>query len=223
MPAIDQSARLRCGSNASSLLHFVPTCFPPRRLPLGYRNFDVAIVLIVLASFMFIGCASHPIPETTREVVRTAAAPEVAAPVASCRPSGRTTMVRGAGNCPVAWNGQTVRVSGNVDVTPGTTERGVPCLRLQIKDTSPVTVKPYGKMSCGRPSRELVAKHLGVKLPEAGPIDVALEDAGGRLHVRRGRVEATRKGLIRSRDPTIECDTSTSIHGQYGDREAVCH
>lgn len=166
------------------------------------------------------GGAKHP---TTQEPARqrTAAAPEVAARVASCRRSGRTTMVRGAGNCPVAWNGQTVRVSGNVDVTPGTTERGVPCLRLQIKDTSPVTVKPYGKMSCGRPSRELVAKHLGAKLPEAGPIDVALEDDGEGLFIVRGRVEATRQGLIRSRDPTIECDTS--IQAQYGNREAVCH
>ena len=191
-----------------------------KEISMGYRNFDVAIVMIVLASFMFIGCASHPIPETTREVARTAPAPQVAAPVASCRPSGRTTMVRGGGDCPVAWDGRTVRVSGNVDVTPGTNERGVPCLRLQIKDTSPVTVKPYGTMSCGRPSRELVAKLLGEELPEAGPIDVALEDDGERLLIVRGRVEATRQGLIRSRDPTIKCDTS--MQEKYGNREAVC-
>ena len=92
-----------------------------------------AAVLVALVVFTF-GCASEPIPDPVRETARTAATPEVAAPANSCLQSGRTTMVRG--DCPVDWDGETVRVYGSCDVTPGTTSAGRPCLRLQVKATS---------------------------------------------------------------------------------------
>ena len=96
------------------------------------RNFATAFAIVLVAS-MFTGCASQPTLEPKRETARTAATPEMAAPANSCRQSGRTTMVRGS--CPVDWDGQTVRVSGTCEVTPGTSSKG-PCLRLQIKAAS---------------------------------------------------------------------------------------
>lgn len=87
------------------------------------RNTATALAAILVA-FMFTGCTSEP---ERRETARTAATPEVA--VNSCRQSGRTTMVRG--DCLVDWDGQTVRVSGTCDVTPGMSSQGS-CLRLQI-------------------------------------------------------------------------------------------
>lgn len=102
----------------------------------------LAAVLVALVALTFAGCASQPIPEPAR----TAATPEVAAPGSSCRQSGRTTMVRG--DCSIDWDGETVLVRGTVDATLGASAKG-PCLRLQTKDASPLTVTPYGKFSCG--------------------------------------------------------------------------
>lgn len=105
----------------------------------------LAAVLVALVALTFAGCASQPIPEPTR----TAATPEVAAPAApasSCRQAGRTTMVRG--DCPIVWDGETVRVSGACDVTPGTTSAGRSCLRLQTKAASAdCSVGPWVRLS----------------------------------------------------------------------------
>lgn len=133
--------------NGATPDHHIKREFPMR---------DVATALAaVLVAFMFIGCASAP---ERREKAFTATAPEFADRANSCRQYGRTTMVRG-GECAVDLEGEIVHISGNVDVTPGRTEAyrdrllalpaGIPCLRLQIKDASPFTVKPYGKMICG--------------------------------------------------------------------------
>ena len=90
-------------------------------------NVGIAFAIVLMA-LTFTGCGSQSIPEPKREPLR-AQSPEVAAPATPCRRTGRTTMVRG--DCPVDWDGQTVRVSGTCDVTPGRSSAGS-CLRLQI-------------------------------------------------------------------------------------------
>ena len=139
------------------------------RIPM--RNFATALAIVLVAS-TFTGYASQPTPEPKRDTVRTAETPETATPVNSCHQSGRTTMVQG--DCPVDWDGQTVRVSGTCDVTPGTSSKGS-CLRLQIKaESGSCTVSP------------------GVSLPACGRLDATLLKNGD-LHVQGGSACANAK------------------------------
>ena len=105
------------------------------------RNIATALAA-VLAAFMFTGCASAP---ERHGMALAAAAPEADEPANSCRQSGRTTMVRG--DCAVDWDGQTVRVSGTCNVTPGTSSQGS-CLRLQVEAAQPGCTGPWGSLTC---------------------------------------------------------------------------
>lgn len=178
---------------------------------------NIATVLAaVLVAFMFTGCASAP---ERRETALMAATAEAEQPANSCRQSGRTTIVRG--DCPVAWDGQTVRVRGTVDVTPGTSQ-GRPCLRLQTKDASPVTVSSYGEFRCGGLDPALMEEVI-VALQQEAPIDPArLKEL---LDYWKGPIDAT---LLNSGDLRVGGKASCRFgHWRGGSASigpsVVCH